>query len=204
MQIGTITDVRFQRVTCTSEAGMVVAGSMDSTIEGLVLEDVAIELVQQTDFAGGFLDYRPGMRGIVDDVQTSAIFIEFANHVNLSNVEARPLLTCHATAAVRQVPGVSEFRRPLPSLAADGLPAHSTLSGCHGNSWGADLLRKMQVVWGKPPRPEWGQALEITPRTVHATSVTVSAHVMSMQFEHPQLWQNCSGPGRLACSPADL
>ncbi len=75
---------------------MVVAGSMDSTIEGLVLEDVAIELVQQTDFAGGFLDYRPGMRGIVDDVQTSAIFIEFANHVNLSNVEARPLLLSQA------------------------------------------------------------------------------------------------------------
>ena len=74
-------------MTCTSEAGMVVAGSADSTIEGLVLDNVGIELVQQTDFAGGFLDYRPGMRGIVDDVQTSAIFIEFANHVNLSSVE---------------------------------------------------------------------------------------------------------------------
>ena len=68
-----------------------VAGSVDSTIEGLVLEDVGIELVQQTDFAGGFLDYRPGMRGTVDDVQTSAIFLEFANHVNLSSVEARLL-----------------------------------------------------------------------------------------------------------------
>ena len=94
-------------MTCTSEAGMVIAGSMDSTIEGLVLEDVAIELVQQTDFAGGFLDYRPGMRGIVDDVQTSAIFVEFANHVNLSSVEARPLLTCHIPAAITQVTGVS-------------------------------------------------------------------------------------------------
>lgn len=79
-------------MTCTSEAGMVVAGSVDSTIEGLVLDNVSIELVQQTDFAGGFLDYRPGMRGIVDDVQTSAIFIEFANHVNLSSVEVGLLL----------------------------------------------------------------------------------------------------------------
>lgn len=87
-------------MTCTSEAGVVVAGSMDSTIEGLVLEDVGIELVQQTDFAGGFLDYRPGMRGIVDDVQTSAIFLEFANHVNLSTVEARLLLRDPALASV--------------------------------------------------------------------------------------------------------
>ena len=79
-------------MTCTSEAGMVVAGSVDSTIEGLVLDNVGIELVQQTDFAGGFLDYRPGMRGIVDNVQTSAIFIEFANHVNLSSVEVGLLL----------------------------------------------------------------------------------------------------------------
>ena len=42
-------------MTCTAEAGIVVAGSVDSTIEGLVLENVGIELVQQTDFAGAAL-----------------------------------------------------------------------------------------------------------------------------------------------------
>ena len=84
---------------------MVVAGSVDSTIEGLVLEDVGIELVQQTDFAGGFLDYRPGMRGVVDDVQTSAIFLEFANHVNLSTVEASSFPTCTAMVVSEYVPG---------------------------------------------------------------------------------------------------
>ncbi len=73
---------------------MVVAGSVDSTIEGLVLDNVGLDLVQQTEFAGGFLDYRPGMRGIVDDVQTSAIFLEFANHVNLNTVEARLRIPC--------------------------------------------------------------------------------------------------------------
>ena len=35
------------------------------------------------------------------------------------------------------------------------------------------LINTMQVVWGKPARPEWGQALEITPHTVHALSVEV-------------------------------
>lgn len=94
MQVGTITDITFQNVTCTSEAGMVVAGSVDSTIEGLVLDNVGLELVQQTEFAGGFLDYRPGMRGIVDDVQTSAIFLEFANHVKLNTVEAGLRIPC--------------------------------------------------------------------------------------------------------------
>ena len=37
-------------MTCTSEAGMLVAGSVDSTIEGQVLDNVGMELVQQTDF----------------------------------------------------------------------------------------------------------------------------------------------------------
>lgn len=31
----------------------------------------------------------------------------------------------------------------------------------------------LQVVWGKPARPEWGQTLEITPHSVHALSVQV-------------------------------
>lgn len=35
----------------------------------------------------------------------------------------------------------------------------------------------MQVVWGKPARPEWGQALEITPHTVHALSMEVGCTV---------------------------
>ena len=34
VQVGTISDVRFQNVTCTAEAGIVVAGSVDATIEG--------------------------------------------------------------------------------------------------------------------------------------------------------------------------
>ena len=55
VQVGTISDVRFQNVTCTAEAGIVVAGSVDATIEGLVLENVGIELVQQTDYAGAAL-----------------------------------------------------------------------------------------------------------------------------------------------------
>ena len=44
------TDVRFQSVTCTSEAGVLMAGLVDSTIEGQVPGNVGMELMQQTDF----------------------------------------------------------------------------------------------------------------------------------------------------------
>ncbi|KAK9909603.1 hypothetical protein WJX75_004848 [Coccomyxa subellipsoidea] len=113
-KVGMVSDVRFTNISASAEAGVVVAGSPGSTIEGLVLEGLNLELVRHTDIPGGFLDYRPGLRGLVDDVTTSAIFIEHANHATLSNVE---------------------------------------------------------VVWGKPARPEWGQTLEITPHSVHALSV---------------------------------
>ena len=86
-QVGTVTDVRFTNISAVAEAGIVVAGSPGSTIEGLVLEGLQLELTRQTDVPGGFLDYRPGLRGLVDDVTTSAIFLEHANHATLSNVE---------------------------------------------------------------------------------------------------------------------
>lgn len=84
-------DVRFANVSAVAEAGVVVAGSPGSTIEGLVFEGVQLQLERQTDIPGGFLDYRPGLRGLVDDVLTSAIFVEYANHATLSDVEVQSL-----------------------------------------------------------------------------------------------------------------
>lgn len=93
-----MTDVRFTNISAVAEAGIVVAGSPGSTIEGLVLEGLQLELTRQTDIPGGFLDYRPGLRGLVDDVTTSAIFLEHANHATLSNVEV--LLLCALTHTI--------------------------------------------------------------------------------------------------------
>lgn len=59
--MGKITDVRFTNITAVSEAGIVVAGSPDSTIEGVVFENMNLEITKQTDGVGGFLDYRSGL-----------------------------------------------------------------------------------------------------------------------------------------------
>lgn len=81
--------MRFANITAVAEAGIVMAGSPDSTIEGVVFEGLNLELSKQTDGEGGFLDYRPSMRDVVDDVSTSAVFMEFANHATLTNVEVK-------------------------------------------------------------------------------------------------------------------
>ncbi len=44
-------------------------------------------LPKQSLSAGGFLDYRPGIRNIVDDVSTSAVLVEFANHADIKNLK---------------------------------------------------------------------------------------------------------------------
>ena len=87
--MGSITDVRFQNITARTEAGIVISGCPQSTIEGVVLDTVQLDFVHQTDFPGGFMDYRPDQRDLVYDVATSALFVEHANHITLNNVEVR-------------------------------------------------------------------------------------------------------------------
>ncbi len=90
-QVGKISDVRFTNISAVAEAGVVVVGCPESTVEDIVFEGLNLELSRQTDGVGGFLDYRPGLRDVVDDVTTSAVFIEFANHATLNNVEVLPV-----------------------------------------------------------------------------------------------------------------
>ena len=45
--------MRFTNITATAEAGIVIAGCPESTIDGVVFDNVTLELVQQTEIAGG-------------------------------------------------------------------------------------------------------------------------------------------------------
>ena len=186
--MGAITDVRFTNVNATSEAGVVIAGCAQSTIDGLVFDGVNLTLEQTTELPGGFLDYRPGARDVVDDVSTSAVFMEFANHVDLKNVEASSTAPRHPVHALLSNEISAQFLSRLgsrkctqlcqqswcccsTSMAATGISAcqHAALRQCRHR----EQPSAAQVVWGKPPRPEWGQSLEVTPHTVHALSVQV-------------------------------
>lgn len=86
-QVGTIRNVAFVNVSCQAEAGAIIAGSEQSTIDGLSLNNVRMELRRLTALPGGTRDLRPGLRGIVRDVPSAAVFVEWANHVHLADVE---------------------------------------------------------------------------------------------------------------------
>jgi len=88
-QVGAVRNVAFVNVSAQAEAGAVIAGSEESTIDALSLEGVRLELRRRTALPGGTRDLRPGLRGVVRDVPVAAVFVEWANHVHLADAAVR-------------------------------------------------------------------------------------------------------------------
>jgi hypothetical protein len=87
--VGTVRNVAFVNVSAQAEAGAVIAGSEESTVDALSLEGVRLELRRRTALPGGTRDLRPGLRGVVRDVPVAAVFVEWANHVHLADAAVR-------------------------------------------------------------------------------------------------------------------
>ena len=91
MQVGSIAGVMFQHISAVSEAGVLVVGYNESVIQDLTIYDMDLELVNMTDNPGGFHDLRPSIFGVVANVGDDAIYLEQANHVNLTDIRVQQL-----------------------------------------------------------------------------------------------------------------
>lgn len=56
---GEVSRIRFNNIYCTSENGVFVGGDMPGKINGIVFNNVNIDLVKATDYPGGVYDLRP-------------------------------------------------------------------------------------------------------------------------------------------------
>lgn len=87
--VGTVKNVRFTNILARSENGVYISGSAPGLIDGIVLENVRVELDRWTDHAGGRYDRRPAGDGRDFDVRPTAAFhIDTASNVVLRNCEA--------------------------------------------------------------------------------------------------------------------
>ena len=98
-KLGRVRNVRFSNVLCRSEAGVFIAGSEDSPIEDLVLDNVRVEIDKWSKWPGGVQDRRPCMSPNTDfgiapekDVglrpyPTAGVFAEHATRLTLRNVD---------------------------------------------------------------------------------------------------------------------
>ena len=97
--LGKVRNVRFSNILCRGENGVFIAGSPDSPIEGLVLDNVRVEIDKWSKWPGGQHDRRPCMSpdtgfGIAPEKDlgltqhpTPGIFAEHTRDLLLRNVQ---------------------------------------------------------------------------------------------------------------------
>jgi hypothetical protein len=120
--LGRVRNIRFSNILCRGENGLFIAGSPDSPIEDLVLDDIRVEVNKSSKWPGGRHDRRPcdalgpSFRDPTKDPgltehPTSGVFIEHARDITLRDVrvhwgENRPPYYRHALHA-RHVDGLA-------------------------------------------------------------------------------------------------
>lgn len=120
----------FKNIRAVTEAGVLVVGSNGSTITDLTIENFSLSIQKLSDGPGGFHDLRPPLdTGNRTGVQDDAIYLEHANHVNISGVKAGTLITCPVGSGVMIAHHNSSTFR---SCGVPGIPrAKSIMSSRH-------------------------------------------------------------------------
>ena len=85
--MGAVAGVTFQHIRAVAESGILVVGVPDSTIQDLKIVDMTLELETLSDVPGGVHDLRPSTIDIVHNVSDDAVYLEHANHVNLTDIK---------------------------------------------------------------------------------------------------------------------
>lgn len=117
-RVGTISNVRFRNIVARSENGAYISAARPELIQGVVLENVRIELDRWSSWPGGEYDRRPFTSG--EEIYahpTSGIHLDTATNVTVRNCEiawgSRP----------------DNFRHALEATAVDGLSIDNLIGG---------------------------------------------------------------------------
>ncbi|GAB3839159.1 glycosyl hydrolase family 28 protein [Kribbella italica] len=87
-EVGTVRNVRFVNILARSENGAYVEGFERGLIEGILLDNVRIELEHRGELAGGRYDRRPySGAGEIVDHPTAGFYVKNADDVTLRNCE---------------------------------------------------------------------------------------------------------------------
>lgn len=86
--LGHIRHVRFSNILCRGESGVFLAGSADSPLEDIALDNVRIEIDKTSKWPGGKQDWRPpDDSSRLIDHPTAGVYLKHARQVALRNVE---------------------------------------------------------------------------------------------------------------------
>ena len=85
-QEGRLRNVRFSNIVCKGENGLFFAGNEKNPLEGIVLENVRVEIDKFTDVPGGKYDERPGVNKGEYESINAGIHCEHVKDIALRNV----------------------------------------------------------------------------------------------------------------------
>lgn len=91
LQNGVISGVTFRDISAKAESGILVVGSHDSTVNNVAIVNMTLDIEKLTDVPGGVHDLRPSIYDIVHNVSDDAIYLEHANHINITNMKVGPI-----------------------------------------------------------------------------------------------------------------
>jgi polygalacturonase len=85
-KLGHVRHIRFSNILCKGECGIYLRGCVEQPLEGIVFDNVRVEVGKTTDVPGGFYDDRPigsaSATGQFTGIYTNTIAGIFARHVN--------------------------------------------------------------------------------------------------------------------------
>ncbi len=87
---GRIKDVRFFNIRCRAENGITLVGTAEQPLEGLELEQIRVDLVKRSKWAGGQLDLRPAHseeHGGLEDLPTHGLYARHVKGYREQNVQ---------------------------------------------------------------------------------------------------------------------
>lgn len=85
--MGTISNLRFRDILCRSENGVFVYTEQPGAIQGLVMDNVRVEIDRWSGWEGGFADLRPCKGDPFGELPTNAFHFENADRIIVRNCE---------------------------------------------------------------------------------------------------------------------
>jgi len=84
-KVGAVSNIYFSNIKCVSENGIYVGGETADMVSNIVFDGIDITLNKTTAIAGGVYDRRPSQVEGLLKVNTSAFYLDNANHIKISN-----------------------------------------------------------------------------------------------------------------------
>lgn len=82
---GHISNITFRNITCDSENGVFLSGSVDNHLEDILFENVKLNIHSKSKWKKGLYDLRPGFGQRIEEIPSAGFYMRRADKVTIRN-----------------------------------------------------------------------------------------------------------------------